>query len=782
MAYLEGSMGAMLQGVSQQPARLRTEGQVSEQINYDSDVSNGLTSRPGTTDIAVLASATAGMKFRAVEHLEDTYLMGFGTGVLKMWDLNGSEITVSGATSYVGTAMEFFSDSETGNLIMLNRNKVTAMSPTVVGRPFHAATVTCLGGLFSRTYSITVTDDEGNSRTVTFNTPDGTTEGDADKTSSTYIADILSQIWASAAVASIHPKLAATTVELSGSTLVIKSTTPIIVTADDGEGGSTLRAADDTVQDVTHLAKTSLHGHIVKVQGSASEDDDYFLRFDSNVATVEGTGFGTDGVWREVADPDEAHGFNLSTMPHVISVSGSTATVSTGAWEPRAAGNEVSNPTPAFVGDAIRDLGVFEGRLVSVGGGHMRTSRNEQLYDWWKQSATVDADDDPIEIRSTASSGITLDWIIPFDGDLLLVSDPGAGQFIVRGGGMTPSNASMVLSTEYEVFSGVRPVSTGRTIMLPFVSGGYVGINEFFTNDGTSSTNAADALTAIQDRYIPGSTTHLQSAENFRRFVLASTGDPKTLWVYRYLWNGSERLQSAWYKQTFTDDVQAFFFDSQYMYAVLRSATETALVRMDMNRSTDTVGYHVTLDRKVTAAVAGGAVTTSLQNAQVVQSTGCESPGLFALVDNTVDNGNGTYTLTLETDQCPNGSTVILGHKVTRTLQPTMPVPKSFSGQVVSRAALSLRDFYVHMSDSGDIKATFESPYRATREFFPRTVPMDSDPLDPNRLGKRDYVLTVPWREEATRSTLTLTSDDPRPDTILEIEWSGDQRGVRRRI
>jgi hypothetical protein len=72
--------------------------------------------------------------------------------------------------------------------------------------------------------------------------------------------------------------------------------------------------------------------------------------------------------------------------------------------------------------------------------------------------------------------------------------------------------------------------------------------------------------------------------------------------------------------------------------------------------------------------------------------------------------------------------------------------------------------------------------YRDKRDFFPRRVPMSNDPLDPDEGGTRDYVMKVPWRETHDRSNLTITCDDIRPDTILEVEWAGDLRGVRRRI
>ena len=780
MSYVEGTSGAMLQGVSQQPARLRVTGQVTEQINYDSDVNTGLTSRPGTDLEFEMTSADITMKFPRVEHLGTTYLVGHKAATLVMWTLDGTELTVNtpDGTGYLGTDMVFQSDGNTQQIMCLNRDTETAMSATIVGRAFNAAVVQTLGGLFERTYSVQVQAADGTDVTVSFTTPDGTTAGDAALTSS---ENIMSEIYDAFVLASTPAPMA---FELAGAALCITYDEPIDITVEDGEDGAVLRFVSDNASDATDLPESAKHGHIVKVDGGRLPDDDYYLEFVSDVTAVSGDGFGRTGAWKEVADPDAANSFDVSTMPHGITISGTTATFAELAWQPRRAGDNVTNEVPSFIGGALRDIGGFEDRLVVVGNSVVRGSRTNDTLDMWKKTATELLTDDPFEVKSTHGGGATLDWVIPFDKNLLIVSDPGAAQYVITGGGVTPQNASLVLSTNYEVVSGVRPVSTGRTIILPYKNGSFVGVNEFFTDD-SAATNGADPLTAVQQEYISGSISGLEVAENFSRFALRATGDANLLWVYRYLWDGTKRLQSAWFKLNFVDTVHSFFFDSSNMYVVLEDgsdSTRVVLVRMDMNRTKDDVGFHITLDRKEDFVVASNAVTVPVDNANIVQRAGCISPGLLAETSTLVDNGDGTYTHTLDADVCPNGSTVTAGGLVSRTLEPTEQQPRNFQGEVVSNATLLIRRMLVHLAQSGTVTATRTSPYRASRSFSPARFPLDDNPLDPNRLGLMDYVLSVPWNEDSTRATLSITSFDIRPDTILEIEFTADQRGVRRRI
>lgn len=776
--YVEGSTGPMLQGVSQQPERLRVSGQVGLQVNYDSVISKGITSRPGTDARGRMSAVSAGTAFSNVKLDGVEYLVGYRAGSLRLWDTTGVEYAVSGSAAYCGVDMAFYSDAS--KLICVNRDKVVTQAAASAAPTFYAAVVTALGGQFSREYKITVSGAFG-TRVGSYTTPAGTTAGDAAKTSSDYI---IAQLWSAFLAPGAIANMGTT---YKGSVLAITYPSALTASVVDGAYGEVLRVTTSFTDDVEDLPEYSFHGHTVLVQGGASADDDYYLQFTVPGGTTGGS-FGADGVWREVAAPGLVHAFDLTTMPHEVTINyaAKTAVIAQGGWLPRRVGDLTSNPAPSFIGSTIRDVAGFESRIVFAAGAKVVMTRSGEgaNRDFFKKSATTAVSSDPIDIFSTKAKDATIDWIIPFDRNLLLVSDPGSAQFVITGGGLTPSNASMVLTTDYTIDSGTRPVTTGRTAMLPFTAGQFSGLNEFFTNDSVA-TNGADPLTSGQDRYIIGRITGMAAAVNFNQVAILADGAPSYIWMYQYLWGGTERLQSAWYQRKMPASVRHIFYSGGDLFIVMndpQGSTDTLLLRMDLNRADDDTGFHITLDCKASYTVgAGGTIVAALADLQFVQRAGCQNPGQYVEVSSVL-NANGTTTYTLDTDIAPAGATLTGGLAVPRQLVPTMPVYRDFKDRVVSKAILTVNSFLVHMENSGDVRATFDSPWRDSRDFYPRRFWLDDNPLDPDRVGVEDYTLRVPWGEQTTRSTLTVSSEDVRPDTILEIEWTGDVRGARKRI
>ena len=103
---VSGTLGSLLQGVSQQPAHIRNDGQVTEQVNMVSDVVRGLTSRPASDLQAYNVTATAGLQFRNVIMEQERFQIGFNTGVLEIVSEAGASMTVTPDAStldYVGS-------------------------------------------------------------------------------------------------------------------------------------------------------------------------------------------------------------------------------------------------------------------------------------------------------------------------------------------------------------------------------------------------------------------------------------------------------------------------------------------------------------------------------------------------------------------------------------------------------------------------------------------------------------------------------------------------------
>ncbi len=795
----EGTLGSMLQGVSQQPPAVRPEGKVKEQINLNSDVVQGLTSRPALIQNALIEGEQHGdYSWSEVEIAGEKYIIAIRPGSIRMWDLQGNPQTITEqdaqALAYIGYDMRTYVYEDA--LFIANRDvNVEAVATADTSSQFaNTALVQCLGGLFSRTYRVRIRYADNTTTGVSYTTPDGTASGDADETTSEYIIKEMGENFGTgsegfAELFDAFNLKASTVIEYRGNVLSIYDpTTTFTMTVDDGEDGTYLRGFIDKVDDITFLPETGKHGHVVRVTNSdEGDEDDYYMRFNSDISEIPGEGFGESGVWEEWFNPQEVSQIDLETMPHVIEQTGPAAfSLSRGNWQSRRVGDEETNPMPDFIGYPIRDMAGFQSRLCFVAGPYFVASKTNEPLDFFKKTVLAELDTDPVSISSTQEGTVRMDWIIPFDRDLVLMSDPGTGQFIIDGSSkMTSENASLVKSTAFEMRGGAKPVETGRTILFPFKSGRYSGLKEFFTNDDVA-TNGADTITESTDRYIEGLVDHMQCSTNFNMAVFKTdaVGFESTVWVYKYLWQNIEKIQSSLSKWVFPHTVEHFFFSASELFVVmsLDSATsgytDFVFTSLDLDIPVDDVAeYHVCLDRQITSAVdSNSEVVLPYASAAFVQGTGCATPGRpVEAISISGVGGTNNYTYGFDTETVPSGAEVICGLRYQRELEPTMPYARGRDGRPLPRTHLVVNGFMIEYEDTGYLKAEMTSKYRQDPvEFEINWFPTDDDPEDPTGRGLRSGIVHVPWGERNDWSQLKLTSDDVRPTTILEIEWTGE--------
>ena len=784
---VDGTLGSLLQGVSQQPQAVRPDGKVTEQINLTSDVVQGLTSRPALFENGIFFNVDdADYRWLDFAIGNDKYIMSYRNNEIRLFDLQGMEQTITtqgGATSnYIGNDMRAYVFEDVVYLTNRNQPVRKKSSPNTSSRvPGFAGITYCLGGVYSRTYTLRVRYADGVSFEAAYTTPDGQNAGDADKTSSVFIMQQLNT-----AVLNNASLKSSTNVFLNGDTLLIRdSSISFSLSVTDGEDGTSLRAFTDRVNSLEDLSETSITGHIVRVINSdEGQEDDFFMRFNSDVTNNPGGGFGDGGVWQEWFNVDQVSELDLATMPHVLRKTGpGQFTLSWGEWETRRVGDDDTNPFPDFVDYSVRDLGGFQSRLVFLAGPSVCMSRTNEPADFFKKSVITDLATDPINITSTQEGTTSLDWIIAFDRDLVLMTDPGDGQFIISGSSsITPFNASLVKTTSFEMRGGAKPIETGRTILFPFKSGNFSGSKEFFTNDEVA-TNGADTITETVDRYLPGLIDHMSCSTNFSMAVFKTDEQEMqdTVWVYKYLWQNVEKIQSAWSKWVFPHKVEHFFFDGSELHVVMSRPANTGKVDLVFNAldldipRNEVAGYHICLDRQVNRiADSFSNVALNVDGALFVQGLGCADPGRQVFPLASWSNPNGTYTYNFQVDTVPEGATVFAGLPYERVLKPTMPFVRSRQGAVLPRTHLVVGSFLLEYEDTGHIKSTMTSRYRQQPiEFVMDWFPLDNDPIDPLSRGLRSGILNIPWGERSDWSELTLSSSDVRPTTILEIEWVG---------
>lgn len=790
---VDGALQSLIQGVSQQPPRERLPGQCALQENWSSNPVDGLIRRPPTEFIArLIDNAPAGIlrwePFVAIDG--ETYWAGVGAGVLRIWDLDGQEKTVTATDplAYLtGGPIAF--ESIDDRTYVCDRSVVTDMLDTMPVYSMGGGLIWLLGGQYGRVFRVTLNFIDAalvpQTVSVTFSTPNGGAAADSLQVATEYIATQLHT--ALTGNATFNASFGATRVS---DVIYIRWTDPnriddFDLTVDDGDGGANIFCMTRNTPAAERLPRYAPHRYVVKVTGSGSSAaDDWYVQFlvaDDLAAATLGLGLGKDGIWRECTAPNEPPHWDKTTMPHVLVQDPTTKNFTwvQGDWASRQAGDDESNPPPSFFGRTINDLMTFQGRLAMCSGPNVIMSRTNKHTNVFNRSATVGAEDDPIDIQSTAKSYSDLQYLIPQNRDLIAFSNN--AQFIVFGRtSLNPRNASLVLTTSFEANLNAAPAPTGRNVFFAIDYGSFTGVKEFYA-EGIDDVNDSRPITQHISKYILGQVRQLSSTTNFDNLIVLAEGNRKDAYLYEYLWVDDQKAQSAWSTMKFSDDVLACTFDENRLYMLLQRNACVYLVQMNLGLIEDAgINYPVMLDSKTRV----DAVTTTVtvpwdvagRDVVIVQGGGCPFPGLRVQAVSWAGN-----VATLELDM--GGGSVYVGERYLSRFQPTMPIIKDRNGVKVGTGALNLRRLLVSLRRTGYLLARVLSKYRANRDTaFEGGVFGDPDTILGQPHVMEEYAMKVPVRDDASLCEVEFRTDSHLPASILDIEWQGQYRKRGKRM
>lgn len=788
---VDGSLRSLLQGVSQQPARTRLPGQCEAQENCSSNPVDGLTRRPPMDQIkALFTSSSVPQWYDFSLGDEQEYTAAILNGGLRVFDtLTGTEKTVNvlnSATNYLdgGKCVNTTLD---GTTYIVNRSKVVKMQNTTAPYVNTGSIVFLLGAQYGRLYTLNIVWS-GTTITVSYQAPNGGTATDTPKIATDYVAKALET--ALNANATFTSNFA---VSRGGDILYIRKTSApttqdFEVTVVDGDGGVNMIAVNNTVKDASKLPKYAPQGYIVKISGTTSSSaDDWYVKFDAlpdsaGNKPAMGAGFGREGLWLECVAPDVPYEMDNTTMPIVLTYDEGTDqfTLDYGSWAGRQVGDEDSNANPTFIDRTINGIGYFQGRLVFVSGPAVIMSRTDHPLDFWRQSATLLADSDPIDIESTAEGVREMLSVIPHNRDLVVFSD--GGQFIVFGrNSITPVNCSLVLTTAFEADLTAAPVPAGRNVFFAIKFGKFAGIREFFTE---SSIDANDSRPITQHvlKYIEGQAAQMATTSNFDNLVVRTTQDPRKLYLYEYIWDEDKKAQSSWSRWNMPNDVVHVFFRDSVLYCITKIDTTYYMNKLDLDTQPDAgLTYQTKLDRKKTVT----GVTTTISNPYTqmpdvdqivfVQGEGCPYPGMRVLYDS---YSGGVFHL----KDNMNGGTVIVGIRYRSSYIPTMPMVKDEDRVKIGTGTLIVAKFMLNYAASGTFWGRIISKYAedVIVKFTGRFVGDPSTVVGQPAIT--DGTAIMPFRHNADLAMLEVFTDSHEPLTLMDIEWAGQYSKKGRRI
>ena len=390
--------------------------------------------------------------------------------------------------------------------------------------------------------------------------------------------------------------------------------TDYTLSSSDTKTGLASVAIKGSIDAISDLPVTAEHGFIVKIIGAAATGaDDYYVKF----VTSAGSGFGS-GVWQETVAPGIQYLFDAATMPHVlIRNNDGTFTFQKFDWSGRVAGDAITAPEPSFVGSKIQNVNLFRNRLVFLADENVITSAADAYDRFWPESVQAVVDSDPIDLSAGSRKINFLMSSLAFADVLLVFSRH--GQFRLSGGNavaasLTPKTATITQVTAFEMGDVVDPVIVGRTMYFAVPKGEYSGLREFFLPDASGPVPTSEEVTSSVPRFLPANLCSLTATAAEEAVFAVSKDQPRRVYVYKFLFQGDNKLQSAWgyWETNGGKSVIGIDLVDSDLYAVVQYSDGVYLEKMVTNPETVDAGTTVEmlLDRKVTEASCSVALTT----------------------------------------------------------------------------------------------------------------------------------------------------------------------------
>ncbi len=627
---LSSSTPSLIGGVSQQPAALQLPGQCAVQENALGTVVEGLKKRPALVHQAVLGTPPDGTVTahfinrdaaeRYVVLLGDDSAQGGDNG-LKVYDLDGDGTPIAIKNKYDDPADEadfdyLDCDDPATDLKFLTVHDYTFVLNAAITPAMGAATtadrnpeglVTVRQGNYSTDYTVTVKKG-ATSYTFTKTTLASDATGAEDDIKTNDIAEDLET-----GLNALSGFSTAYDITREGSTLHIARDdgTDFELTADDSVGSTILTAAKGSVQAFGDLPTVAPDGFHIAIDGDPETDTgSYYVSF----ATTSGEDFG-DGTWSEAADQGVAYQLDPDTLPHLLIRKSNGDFVFTPAdgvhdlshtWGERSVGDTDTNPDPSFVGEPIRNVFFFQDRLGFLAGEAVVLSESGQYFNFFRTSTINLLDAARIDVHAAHTKVSRLNHAVPLGEQLVLFSDQ--SQFVLRGEAtLTPTTVSIAPTTEFENLAACPPQAVGRRIFFAADRGGSALIQELVDVSTNRPVFDAVEVTSQVPSYIPASPTSIASSPVEDVVAVLTSGETGSLFVYKYLVNGGERVQSAWSKfplsGTGVEIVDAAFIRSD-LHMVIKRGSEYSLERMSFepNATDPDSDFEVALDRKISEA------------------------------------------------------------------------------------------------------------------------------------------------------------------------------------
>ncbi len=790
MSLISTSIPNLVSGVSQQADGLRYSSQSEEQVNGYSSLVEGLIKRPPLKHIAQLISGSVGdTQVHTINRdTDERYVVVFQNNTVKVFGIDGTEKTVStpDGVGYITTTTprtDLKCLTVADYTFVLNKTKTAAVGAGQTTAQGNEASVFVSQGDYSVTYKIILA---GTTYTHT------SSSSDVAQIQPSYIATQLQTAIGSGTY---------TVTQYGGTLHIVKDDGGAFTcSVEDSKAGDFIKNITDSVQNFVDLPVEAKHGYMIKIEGTPEEEgDEYWVKFVADNAS------GGSGQWEETAAPSIDKEYDATTLPHqLIRNADGTFTFSKATWAARLVGDDDTNPKASFVGKKIKDVFFFKNRLGFVADENVIFSESAEYFNFWRTTVTQLLDSAPIDVGTSSTKVSILFAAVPFYDRLVLFADQ--TQFTLQASGLlTAKTVSIQQSTAYTVSATADPVPVGKNVYFGFPRNDFSGVQEYFINPDTQFFDGAD-ITAQVPKYLKGNLIKISAADNEQVVVAQTDGFTTGVYVYKYFFSGSDKLQSAWFKFDFgtgTTVLNTDFIDST-LYAVIERSDGVYLESMDIEAGQQDAGsqYVTLLDRR--AELSGGSYNSTADTTTFTSPYNVDSDTMEIVSKPHPDAGSNTNVVgtnpqgaverklpegvALAIDSKSGTSLVVKGnytnqpvfigtpYTMTYTVsRPQLRSPSSSGrGQVMlAQGRYQLRHGVLVFNDSRYFKVQVTPKSRDTFSYVynGRSIGTGTAVLGSQAESIQDGTFRFPVYAKHDQVDISVTNDSPFPSSLVSLEF-----------
>lgn len=570
------------------------------------------------------------------------------------------------------------------------------------------------------------------------------------------------------------------TAERKGNLLKITNAqgTDFTVRSSDGLSDTGLGVVYKEVDYITDLPKKCFNGFRVKIRGDVElTQDDYYVEFQTkdNEEFGEGAWVETDGWTSDAIPTGQSTGipldFDNTTMPITIvptftgaSITSYTAeltgeTSNTTAWAFKKAGDNITNPAPSFVGKQIKDIFFYKNRLGLLTNSSVVFSEADEYFNFWRTTTQSLLDSAPIDVGISHTKVALLKHAIPFQEKLILFSDD--TQFVLRGSDLlTPKTVNIAPVTEYGIEKHARPLALSNFLYFAYkrgttAGGAYSGIYEYYVDKDSETYDAVD-LTAQVPSYVPSISPDIIGSASENTIIAKSAINTKQLFVYRFFWQGKDKIQSAWQRFDFDNNILGMCCVESTVYLITHDGSKRCLETLELAPGQVETGktYPILLDRKVQSSTLSKSYSSITKLTTV---TGVPYDPVKAVVY-TIDGARFPITRVSSSSFTVNGdlssTTFFLGLEYDMEYEfsvQTLKQPTEKGGRSSSNFTKQmLRNGSVEYADTGHFTIEVTPQYRDTYSY----------PFNPSSLGADSVVGSLVLDSGSFRFPVHTNHDD----------------------